>query len=102
MLETVRLKTPPIHYIPEDQTGTPATVRVDSAALEAELKATVRGEVRFDAGSRGMYSQDASHYRMVPLGVVLPMDAADVEATVAACRKLGVPLHGRGGGTGIP
>src|SRR5947209_19794369 len=49
-----------------------------------------------------MYSQDASNYRMVPLGVVLPRDDADVIATVAMCRRHGAPLHGRGGGTGIP
>jgi len=39
---------------------------------------------------------------MVPLGVVLPRDSKDVVQTVAVCRRHGVNLHGRGGGTGIP
>jgi len=92
----------PIEFIPIDQVGTPRRIQVDTAGLEAELRRSVRGEVRFDAGSRGMYSQDASNYRMVPMGVVIPVDAEDVIAAVAACRRYGAPLHGRGGGTGIP
>jgi hypothetical protein len=31
--------------------------------LEAELKAALRGEVRFDAGSKALYASDASRYR---------------------------------------
>ena len=33
-----------------------------------------RGEVRFDAGSRALYATDASNYRQVPIGVVVPRD----------------------------
>ncbi len=57
------------------------------AALEARLRATVRGEVRFDPASRALYATDASNYRQVPIGVVLPLDAEDAVATVAACRE---------------
>lgn len=32
-------------------------------ALERELAAMVRGEVRFDSGSRALYATDASNYR---------------------------------------
>ena len=52
---------------------------VDAAGLEAELRATVRGEVRFDASTRAMYATDASNYRQVPIGLVIPKDAEDVE-----------------------
>ena len=45
---------------------------VDLAGLEAELGQTVEGEVRFDAGSKAMYAVDASNYRQVPIGVVIP------------------------------
>ena len=45
----------------------------------AELREAVRGEVRFDDGDRAMYATDASNYRQVPIGVVLPRDAEDVE-----------------------
>ncbi|MGH9074464.1 MAG: FAD-binding oxidoreductase, partial [Acidimicrobiales bacterium] len=72
-----------------------------TAQLEAELRATVKGQVRFDAGTRAMYSTDASNYRQVPLGVVLPEDADDVAAAVAACRAAGVAVLPRGGGTSL-
>ncbi len=72
------------------------------AALEARLRATVRGEVRFDPASRALYATDASNYRQVPIGVVLPLDAEDAVATVAACREYGAAVLSRGGGTSIP
>ena len=75
--------------------------RVDAAGLEAELRAKVEGEVRFDAGSRAMYATDASNYRQVPIGVVIPKSKEDVVQTVAACRRFGAPLLSRGGGTSL-
>ncbi len=74
---------------------------VDAAGLEAELRGSVRGEVRFDAGSRALYATDASNYRQVPIGVVIPKSREDVIATVAACRKHGAPVLSRGGGTSL-
>jgi FAD/FMN-containing dehydrogenase/Fe-S oxidoreductase len=74
---------------------------VDAARLEAELRGSVEGEVRFDAGSKGMYAVDASNYRQVPIGVVIPKSREDVTATVAACRKYGAPVLSRGGGTSL-
>lgn len=70
-------------------------------ALADELARVVAGTVRFDAGSRAMYSADASNYRHVPIGVVRPRDAADAEAAVAACREYDVPVLPRGAGTSI-
>jgi FAD/FMN-containing dehydrogenase/Fe-S oxidoreductase len=74
---------------------------VDVAGLERELRRNVEGEVRFDAGSKAMYAVDASNYRQVPIGVVIPRSKEDVVETVAACRKFGVPLLSRGGGTSL-
>ena len=74
---------------------------VDAAGLAAGLRRQVRGEVRFDDGSRALYATDASNYRQVPIGVVLPRDAEDVERTIAACRKYGAPILSRGGGTDL-
>ncbi len=74
---------------------------VDQAALASDLERAVRGEVRFDDGSRALYATDASNYRQVPIGVVLPKDAADVEAAVAVCRRHGAPIVARGGGTSL-
>ncbi|MGH9615846.1 MAG: FAD-binding and (Fe-S)-binding domain-containing protein [Acidobacteriaceae bacterium] len=69
--------------------------------LESALRDSVRGDVRFDSGSRALYATDASHYRQVPIGVVLPRDTSDVEAAVAACRKFGAAILSRGGGTSL-
>ena len=74
---------------------------IDAKALVDELRGTVRGEVRFDEGSRALYATDSSNYRQVPIGVVLPRDVEDVIATVAACRRAGTPLLARGGGTSL-
>ncbi|HEX8172080.1 MAG TPA: FAD-linked oxidase C-terminal domain-containing protein [Thermoanaerobaculia bacterium] len=74
---------------------------VDAAALAAELRASIRGEVRFDDGSRALYSTDASNYRQVPIGVVIPRDTSDVLAAVALARKHGAPILGRGAGTSL-
>src|SRR5258708_32795636 len=69
--------------------------------LEEKLRAAVRGEVRFEPGYRAMYSTDASNYRQVPIAVVLPRDAQDVERTIAVCRECDVPVLSRGGGTSL-
>ncbi len=78
---------------------------VDSFAqaleLESELKREVRGEVRFDRGSRAMYATDGSNYRQIPIGLVVPRDADDVVAAVAASRKYGAPVLPRGAGTSL-
>ncbi|MFG2311516.1 FAD-binding and (Fe-S)-binding domain-containing protein [Streptomyces sp. NPDC048566] len=79
----------------------PAGGPADIAALQKALHRRVRGEVRFDAGSRGTYSTDGSNYRQVPIGVVLPEDVeAGVEA-IAVCAEFGAPVLSRGGGTSL-
>src|SRR5437867_4375540 len=74
---------------------------IDTEALAAKLRAQVRGEVRFDEGSRALYSTDSSNYRQVPIGVVIPRDPDDVIATVEVCRTHGAPILSRGGGTSL-
>src|ERR1700722_6115070 len=69
------------------------------AALAARLKAAVKGEVLFDAFSRGRYSTDASYFQIEPLGVVVARDADDIHAVLAIAREEGVPVLPRGGGT---
>ena len=69
--------------------------------LEAQLRAGIRGEVRFDAGSRALYSTDSSNYRHIPIGLVIPRDEDDVIATVAICRSFNAPILSRGGGTSL-
>ncbi len=72
-----------------------------ASELEHELKRTVRGEVRFDPGSRALYASDASNYRQIPIGLVVPRDSSDVVAAVAACTKFSAPILPRGAGTSL-
>ena len=69
--------------------------------LEHELRRAVRGEVRFDRGSRALYATDASNYRQVPIGIVIPRDEDDVRAAVAVCRSFDAPILARGSGTSL-
>ncbi len=69
--------------------------------LEALLKKNLRGEVRFDLGSRALYAADSSNYRQLPIGVICPRDAGDVEAALAACRATGAAVLPRGAGTSL-
>ena len=74
---------------------------IEATGLQRALETAIRGEVRFDRGSRGVYSTDASSYRQVPIGVVIPRDDDDVRETVRLAREHGVPILGRGGGTSL-
>ncbi|MFI8088398.1 FAD-linked oxidase C-terminal domain-containing protein [Streptomyces sp. NPDC086080] len=73
----------------------------DHRELRAALRAAVRGEVDFGTTARALTTMDASNYRRVPLGVVVPRDADDVAAALSVCRTYGVPVVPRGGGTSI-
>ena len=48
-----------------------------------------------------LYATDASNYRQVPIGVVVPRDTDDVVAAVEVCRAHDVPIVSRGGGTSL-
>jgi FAD/FMN-containing dehydrogenase/Fe-S oxidoreductase len=84
--------------MPSADGGRPA---IDAKGLEATIARSVRGTVRFDAGFRALYATDGSNYRQPPIGVVVPKDVADVEATLAACRQFGAPVLSRGCGTSL-
>jgi FAD/FMN-containing dehydrogenase/Fe-S oxidoreductase len=74
----------------------PALARTD---LAHRLRRAVRGEVLFDAASRGRYSTDASIYQVDPIGVLIPKDEDDLRAALDICRELKVPILPRGGGS---
>jgi FAD/FMN-containing dehydrogenase/Fe-S oxidoreductase len=67
--------------------------------LERKLQAGQAGEVRFDAFTRGRYSTDASHYQIMPLGVVAPRTIEEADRAIGICRAEGAPVTPRGGGT---
>jgi FAD/FMN-containing dehydrogenase/Fe-S oxidoreductase len=81
--------------------GVKHPVHVDARRLAEELKTRIRGEVRFDDGSRALYATDGSNYRQVPIGVVVPRNERDVIETVAACREFDAPVLSRGCGTSL-
>ncbi|MFD0775295.1 FAD-binding and (Fe-S)-binding domain-containing protein, partial [Streptomonospora algeriensis] len=74
---------------------------VDVEALRRSLVDRVDGEIRFDAGTRSIYATDASNYRQLPIGAVIPRSVEAGAEAVAVCREHGAPLLSRGGGTSL-
>src|SRR6202045_4664214 len=80
-----------------DRDGTMAvTLR---PGLERRLQGELEGEGRFDRFTPGRYGTEASHYQMMPVGVVLPRTIAEAERAIALAREEGVTVLPRGGGT---
>jgi len=75
--------------------------QLNVARLETDLRSAVDGEVRFDTASRAIYSTDASNYRQVPIGVVIPRSTEAVVVATQICRRYGAPIVPRGAGTGL-
>ena len=67
--------------------------------LERRLKAHVPGDVLFDSFSRGRYATDASHYQIIPAGVVVPRSMDGAVAALSLAREEGLAVTARGGGT---
>src|SRR5215208_4043647 len=74
---------------------------VDSQRLAAALSDSLTGEVRFDDGMRAAYAADASNYRQVPIGVVLPRSVEDIVIAMRICAQHNVPVLARGGATSL-
>ncbi|WP_343233384.1 FAD-binding and (Fe-S)-binding domain-containing protein [Streptomonospora sp. PA3] len=74
---------------------------VDVEALRRDLLDRVDGEVRFDDGTRSVYATDASNYREIPIGAVIPHSVEAGAEAVAVCREHDAPLISRGGGTSL-
>jgi FAD/FMN-containing dehydrogenase/Fe-S oxidoreductase len=67
--------------------------------LQRRLASEVKGDILFDAFSRGRYATDASIYQIVPVGAVVPKTMDDAIRAVALAREEGVTVLPRGGGT---
>jgi FAD/FMN-containing dehydrogenase/Fe-S oxidoreductase len=90
--------------MPDQLTQIARTSQADARALESALRRALRGDahnIRFSDGDRALYATDGSNFRQVPIGVVLPRDAADVEATLKVARDHGTPILCRGAGTSL-
>jgi len=70
------------------------------AAFHHTLSQLLGDGWRTDASTLAAHAQDNSWRHALPLGVALPESRPQVQAIVRACRKHGVPLVGRGAGTG--
>lgn len=92
---------PVLQFKPKEKPRSIPRKALDVRALELELKRSIEGEVRFDAGSRAVYATDGSNYRQVPIGVVIPKSVEDVINTVRISREFGAPMLSRGGGTSL-
>jgi hypothetical protein len=69
--------------------GMSSVAKINTKGLERHLRRHVQGEVRFDAGSLAMYANDASNFRQVPIGVVVPRTLDDVVETCGAAPDTG-------------
>ncbi|NNG34713.1 FAD-binding and (Fe-S)-binding domain-containing protein [Nakamurella aerolata] len=70
-------------------------------ALGRSIAAKIDGVVAFDDATRAVYATDSSNYRQIPLGVVFPRSARDVQTVVTECAAVGAAVLGRGAGTGL-
>ena len=77
-----------------------ATVAPSSTtALEQNLRQVLGDAVRFDAGHLAAYAADASNYRQVPIGVVVPKSLDEFAQALRICAEHDAPVLPRGGGT---
>ncbi len=71
----------------------------ENSDLAARLKKEIKGDILFDAFSRGLYSTDASIYQIEPVGIVVPQTDTDIVAAIQIAKEAGVSVLPRGGGT---
>jgi FAD/FMN-containing dehydrogenase/Fe-S oxidoreductase len=74
---------------------------LDEKQFADDLRGLFRGELRFDALTRALYSTDASPFQITPLAIAVPEDADDVAVIVRYCFEHNLPLIPRGAGTGL-
>ncbi len=83
--------TAALHFLPANAGA--------SSPLAKLLSKEIRGDVLFDAASRGRYSTDASIYQITPIGVVVPRDQTDVLRALDIARDQKIAVLSRGAGT---
>src|SRR5471032_752295 len=67
--------------------------------LERRLKAELSGDVQFDRFNRCRYAADASHYQIMPVGVVAPRTIEEAERAIEIAKAEKATVLARGGGT---
>ena len=66
-----------------------------------ELRRRVAGDVRVDEYSKLLYSTDASMYQKIPLGVLIPKSADDVQYALELAHQYKIPLLPRTSGSSL-
>jgi FAD/FMN-containing dehydrogenase/Fe-S oxidoreductase len=77
----------------------PASASSADSPLAERLRKELRGDVLFDAASRGRYATDASIYQITPIGVVVPRDQDDAMLALEIARDQKAPVLARGAGS---
>ena len=67
----------------------------------AALRPRLVGDLRLDALTKALYATDASLYREVPLGALVPRHTDDVQAAMEEAARFGVPVLPRGSGSSL-
>jgi FAD/FMN-containing dehydrogenase/Fe-S oxidoreductase len=88
---------------PQQTLSSAAEKRLADTGLDLveELRRRIQGEVRFDRTTRMLYSTDASLYQIMPVGVVIPSNADDVQTTVEIAARHRIPILPRGSGSSL-
>jgi FAD/FMN-containing dehydrogenase len=66
-----------------------------------DLKKRTTGDVRTDSYSRVLYSTDASNYRVMPHGVLIPKTVDDIQAAMELAAQYQMPLLPRAAGSSL-
>src|SRR6201987_2527378 len=83
------------------KTGSGRRMSKNWRPLHVALRNALGSAVRFDTAQKSVYASDASNYRQVPIGVVVPRSLEQVVEGVAICHENRVPLLVRGAGTSM-
>ncbi|GAB5537864.1 MAG: FAD-binding and (Fe-S)-binding domain-containing protein [Rubricoccaceae bacterium] len=71
------------------------------AEFAAALRPRISGDLRLDDLHRALYATDASLYREMPLGVLIPRHADDVQAAIEEAARFDLPILPRGSGSSL-
>lgn len=71
------------------------------AQLASELTALLGSRVSFGEMARGIHATDASHYQIMPAGVVTPADEAELSKVLSLAARHRVPVTARGAATSL-
>ena len=69
--------------------------------LAAELAAELGDSIHFDVAHQAVYASEASNYRQIPIGVVIPRNTEEFIKGIEICHRNKAPVLMRGAGTSM-